>query len=93
MDRCPYCDAPVTITHEDGCEDGSVHTHTCHDCDRTFLYTIQVWVSHNICRADCLNEGGAHTYQKTRTYPPEHARWRCTQCGDERALSADDGSA
>lgn len=83
-DRCPYCDAPVTLQHEDGQEDGSHHHAVCRGCDRTFIYTVQVHITHAICRADCLNDGSAHTYQKTKTYPPEFARWRCTQCGDER---------
>jgi hypothetical protein len=87
--ECPYCDAEVTICHDDGAgyAEGELHQQTCRSCDKTFAFTTSIHFHYEPQKADCLN-GAEHDYKRTRTYPPEAARMRCSQCDDERQIAA-----
>jgi hypothetical protein len=90
-DRCPYCNEPVEINHDDdyGLEESGVYEDYCPHCDKHFAYTTFISVNHDLTQADCLN-GDEHDYDYTFTIPREYTRWRCTMCGDEKPLSAEE---
>ncbi len=85
--NCPYCNASEEINHDDGygyAEDETFHQE-CGECGKTFVYTTVTTMHYYPGKADCLN-GGVHQYEKTKTWPPEYARLRCTICGEEKPL-------
>lgn len=86
-EECPYCGSDVEINHDDGYgyDEDQIHNQGCRACGKTFVYTTSIDVSHELSQADCLN-GGEHMWEKTKTYPPEFARMRCTVCGEEKPL-------
>lgn len=88
--KCPYCGAGVEINHDDGYgfAEYDLHEQECSVCGKVFVYTTMIHFSYTTYKADCLN-GGEHNYRKTATFPPEAARLRCTQCGDEKPLPSE----
>lgn len=84
---CPYCGAGVEINHDDGYgyTEDEKHQKECPECEKTFVFTTAISFHYSPEKADCLN-GGGHDYHKTKTYPPEFARLRCSMCDDERPL-------
>lgn len=84
---CPYCGAGVNICHDDGYgySEDDQHQQQCRACEKTFVYTTAIHFSYRADKADCLN-GAEHSYEKTKTWPAEFARLRCTSCGDEKPL-------
>jgi endogenous inhibitor of DNA gyrase (YacG/DUF329 family) len=87
--ECPYCGAGVEINHDDGYgySEDDTHKQECGECGKTFAYTTTICFYYRPRKANCLN-GGEHQYEKTKTYPPEYARLRCTACGHEKPLTA-----
>lgn len=85
--ECPYCGAEVEINHDDGYgyEEDETYEQQCPECEKNFSYTTYISFSHTAYKADCLN-GSPHKYEKTTTYPPEFAKLRCADCGDEKPL-------
>lgn len=85
--ECPHCGVDVEINHDDGYgyDEYGKFQQECPECDKTFVYTVQIDVVHFADRADCLN-GGKHEYERSATLPPEYARMRCDACGDEQPL-------
>lgn len=86
--ECPYCWAEVEINHDDGYgyDEYRIHEQECHECKKTFAYTVSIEVHHKAYKADCLN-GSPHKYKRTNTYPPEFARLICVDCGDIKSIS------
>jgi hypothetical protein len=86
-DRCPYCNAEVEINHDDGYgyEEDHIFEEGCGACGKNFAYTTQIEVHHDPFQADCLNDG-KHRFEKTKTFPPEFARLRCSVCGLEKPI-------
>ena len=83
---CPYCSE--TMDDPDECYEPDVtYEHECPHCEKNFVFTVDYIRTYSANKADCLN-GGEHNYQKTKTYPPEYARMRCTMCDDEKPVSA-----
>lgn len=85
--ECPYCGADLDINHDDGYgySEDETHQQECCECGKAFVFTTAIHFSYRVDKADCLN-GAEHTYERTKTWPPEAARLRCTQCGDEKPL-------
>jgi hypothetical protein len=85
--ECPYCGADVEINHDDGYgyEEDRIHQQECRSCEKSFVFTTCISFDYSPKKADCLN-GGEHTYQKTKTYPPRYAVMECSTCGDRRPL-------
>lgn len=83
--QCPYCGANQEINHDDGCgyAEDEIHQQECSECEKVFIFTTSIHFYYSADKADCLN-GAEHDYQRTRTYPPEAAKLRCTICGEER---------
>ena len=88
--ECPYCGEGLEICHDDGhgMEEDELHEDECSKCGKAFVFTTSISISHEAQKAACLN-GAPHDYERTRTYPPEFARLRCTMCGDEKPLDYD----
>lgn len=86
--KCPYCGKEVEINHDDGYgfEEDELHQQECEHCDKIFTFTTYISFSYRTYIADCLN-GGDHVFKKTITLPPEAARLRCKNCGEERPIS------
>lgn len=82
--KCPYCGADVEINHDDGygLEEDLIFKQECDWCAKVFAYTVCIEIHHEAKRADFLN-GSPHKYEKTATTPPEYARTRCADCGNE----------
>ncbi len=83
--ECPYCGAGVDINHDDGAgyAESEIHQQECPACEKTFIFTTTVSFHYSPEKADCLN-GVEHSYEKTKTYPVQYVRLRCTVCGDEK---------
>lgn len=85
---CPYCDKETEICHDDGYgfQEDELYEQECDHCEKVFAYTPLISFSYKVSKAPCLNEG-RHRRRRTKTYPPQHARWRCSYCGDEKPLT------
>ena len=85
---CPYCEKENEINHDDGYgfDEDEIYEQQCDHCDKHFAYYTSISYSYSTRRADCLN-GRKHKRERTRSYPPQYARWRCTYCGDEKPLT------
>lgn len=86
--NCPYCDAEIEISHDDGYgyDESETHNQQCHNCDKYFTYTTSISFYYDVEKADCLN-GSNHDYQITQTIPREFSKMRCSMCGDDRELT------
>jgi hypothetical protein len=86
--ECPYCKEYVEINHDDGYgyDQDKLHYQDCSECGKTFTYYTSIYFSYSTEACPCLNEDSPHNYEKTKTYPPEFAKLRCTMCGDEKPL-------
>lgn len=84
---CPYCGEEIEICHDDGhgLDEDRLHEDQCPHCDKRFVFSTFISVSHEAEKADCLN-GSDHDYQPTSTYPPERRRLRCSVCGEEKPM-------
>ncbi len=85
--ECPYCSKELNINHDDGqgyAED-EVHQQQCGSCEKYFTFTTSIIYHYRPHKADCLNDG-KHDYRRTKTYPPEYAKLRCSICDDEKPL-------
>ena len=70
---------------DDAFEPGQLYEEECPHCGKTFVFEVDYTRDYYTKQAVCLN-GGEHDYQKTRTFPPEAARLKCSMCGDEKPL-------
>ena len=83
--KCPYC--KKTMDDPDECFEPEIdYEYECPHCEKNFVFTVDYMRTYSEQQADCLN-GADHKYEKTKTYPPEFARLRCTMCGCEKALN------
>ncbi len=83
--NCPYCGADVEINHDDGYgrEEDRKHEQTCHQCDKTFVFTTMISFRYDAEKAPCLN-GEAHDMQPVVHYPALFPQWkRCSCCEHE----------
>ncbi len=78
----PYCSKDQEITHDDGfgCTEDEVHEQERVDCEKTFIFTANIYFCYEANKADCLN-GAKHSYEATRAYPKEFTEMRCIYCG------------
>ncbi len=85
---CPYCGNENEINHDDGYgfEEDEIFEQQCAKCEKYFAYTTFTHFSYTARKAACMN-GGKHRRKRTRTHPPQYARWRCVACGDEKPLT------
>ena len=85
---CPYCGHQFDICHDDGhgYDEGRQHEDTCPQCEKNFVFTTYISVTHKAYKADCLN-GEPHRLDKSKTYPPQFAVMRCKDCDYERQLT------
>lgn len=83
--KCPYCDAPQDINHDDGhgYEEGVKHEQQCVECDKYFTFTTSISYYYETERADCLN-GANHDFKPTNTYPKEYTNMECLMCEERR---------
>lgn len=86
-EQCPYCDSDVEINHDDGYgyDEGETYQQECGSCEKIFVYTTCISISHELEKADCLN-GAEHKFKKTNTYPERYSQLRCVDCGELRPL-------
>ena len=89
--NCPYCGAEQDICHDDGYgyEEDRMFDQTCHECDRTFIFTTSIRFLYEVSKADCLN-GDEHKYKPTHTYPVEYTKMRCAVCDRARACTTEE---
>ena len=89
-DNCPYCGTEIEISHDDGFgyEEDELHQYQCHECEKYFVFTTCISISHDLIKADCLNDE-KHDYQETKTYPRRFTRLRCKTCGDEKTITSE----
>lgn len=83
--ECPYCNADVEITNDDGFHEDRIYEQECPKCEKTFVFTASYSIHYSAYRADCLN-GGEHRYKETCAYPKEYRKLRCEDCGHEKPL-------
>jgi len=82
--ECPYCE--TEIEDPDECyEEGVTYEHECPECEKSFIFGVEYTRNYSAHKAECLN-GGEHDYQKTKTYPVEFARLRCSMCEHEKPM-------
>lgn len=83
--RCPYCDKPQEIIHDDGYgyEENTMHEQECGDCGKTFGFTTSISFYYEGHKVDCKN-GGEHDWKPTRTYPKCFTKMECKICWEER---------
>ncbi len=84
---CPYCGHAFDINHDDGhgLSEGDEHQDQCPKCEKNFVFSTYISVSHTAHKADCLN-GAPHRLKKTNTFPDQYARMRCEDCGHEQPI-------
>lgn len=82
---CPYCSHQFDICHDDGhgYDESRRHEDTCPKCEKNFVFTSYISVTHTAYKADCLN-GEPHKLDLSRTYPPQFRMMRCRDCDYER---------
>jgi hypothetical protein len=85
MDFCPYCNAKVEICHDDGYgyDECGTYQEECPSCEKIFIYTTRIKISHDCEIADCLNDG-EHTWYPTMTVPKFFTEMECSQCHERR---------
>lgn len=85
--KCPYCNKPQEICHDDGqgYEEGTPHQQECGECDKIFVFTTCISMSYYPAKADCLNEGGEHDLRDMCGSPRELfvGKKRCHICDEE----------
>lgn len=89
--ECPYCLKWQEINHDDGygLEEDTQHEQECECCEKSFVYHTSIHYFYTANKADCLN-GDEHKYEKTFAVPVCATKWRCVDCGEEKALDKDD---
>jgi endogenous inhibitor of DNA gyrase (YacG/DUF329 family) len=89
--KCPYCGADVEINHDDGYgyDEDEIHQQECPECEKVFVYTTSISISHDASKADCLN-GADHKWKPTKAYPKRFIKMRCLGCGEERELTLEE---
>ena len=86
--ECPYCGTEQEINHDDGYgyDEGSLNQQNCVECDKIFGYTTTLSYDYDVVATPCLNDEAEHQLKRTRHYPPEYQRMRCTVCDEEFPL-------
>lgn len=90
--ECPYCleDVEVDTDNYGVYEQDVLHDMECPKCEKTFVFETTITFSFSSDKADCLNEGGEHNYEKTHTIPEEFSKMRCTMCSCEREMTQEE---
>lgn len=93
--ECPYCEETQEIDHDDGYgyDENETHQQICFKCGKTFIFTTSVTYFYHVAKADCLNEGGEHVFEKVSRYPPVirgEVLVRCAQCQEEKDVDYKD---
>lgn len=91
MENCPYCDAEIEISHDDGqgYEQDCTHSQECEHCNKTFVFTTYISFSYDLYKADCLN-GADHKYSPTITFPKQFTKMRCEMCDETRPCTEEE---
>lgn len=89
--ECPYCKHPQEICHDDGYgyDEDRKHEQQCPKCEKTFVFTTCIILSHEAFKADCLN-GEPHKYKLTKTWPKEYSEMECEDCQHRRQLTEEE---
>ena len=89
--KCPYCEEDQEINHDDGYgyDEGMFHEQECSNCEKMFVYTIEISFCYEASKADCLN-GSEHILVPSHTYPVEFSTMQCAQCGYSRKPTDDE---
>ena len=85
--ECPYCGEEQGICHDDGhgLEEDKLHEDQCINCEKYFVFTTYIDISHQARPADCLNtDDDEHLWEATTTLPKEMTKMECRSCGDTR---------
>jgi len=84
--NCPYCNHAQEVCHDDGegYSESESHQMECYECEKTFVFYTCISFDYTPLKADCLNEGGDHDFQPTKTFPREYTKMRCSMCDEER---------
>jgi hypothetical protein len=85
--QCPYCNAPLTVNHDDGigyAEDFDNEMECCH-CDKAFKFTCHISYAYEAKKADCMNTGN-HDWKEWRCVMRDfrrldYFRRNCKICG------------
>lgn len=85
--KCPYCNKPQEINHDDGqgYEESVPHQQTCSDCEKIFVFTTCISMTYYPAKADCLNEDGEHDLRYMCGSPRAFfvGKKRCFICDEE----------
>ena len=84
--RCPYCDYPQDVNHDDGFgySEDSFHKMQCYDCEKNFVFQTSISFYYEPSKADCLN-GNEHNFKATVTFPRKYTMMSCTDCDLRRS--------
>lgn len=88
--NCPYCDHLCELDPEDAFmnQDNS-YPHECGKCDKRFLVTSTILVTHEAKAVDCLN-GAEHQWRYTHAHPRVFTKMMCQGCGEIRTPTEDE---
>lgn len=89
--RCPYCDEPHEVIHDDGYgyEENTMHEMECSDCGNTFGFTTSISFYYESHKTDCKNKG-EHVWKPSKTHPKCFTRMICETCWEEREPTAEE---
>lgn len=84
---CPYCDFAQDVNRDDlyDLSEDALTEMECRSCEKTFIFSTTVEITHRAHKADCLN-GDPHRMARTKTFPEHMAVMRCRDCGHEEPL-------
>lgn len=89
--QCPYCGVDQKINPVDGMgyAEDEIHQQECGDCGKMFVFTTSISYYYDADKADCLNEGGKHTFNANCKYPNVYFDKMdivCSQCGKRERI-------
>jgi len=85
---CPYCDEEQDVEYDGGYgyAQDVAHQTTCRSCEKTFVFSSEIYLEHVARKADCLNRGD-HSWAQIITWPRQFTRWRCKACDEGKNLT------
>ncbi len=88
--KCPYCNHPQDINHDDGYgyKEDITYEQECRSCGKIFIYTTEISFYYDVEAAPCKNNEVEHTWEDIKGYPEEFfkGKQRCKICDEERQL-------
>lgn len=83
--ECPYCGYEQDLDYEGGygTAEDKLYEHQCESCEKNFVFTTGIILTHTSLTADCLN-GGQHKMKPVVHAPKIFPDWvRCEDCNQE----------